>query len=43
MVICYSYLSESDEPAAVEQLCKTGEGNEKRTDTRSDTGTQKGV
>ena len=38
MVMRYSHLSQSHELAAVERLCKTGEGNEKRSDTRSDTG-----
>jgi hypothetical protein len=33
MVMRYSHLSQSNELAAVERLCKTGEGNEKRSDT----------
>ena len=37
MVMRYAHLSRSHELAAVERLCKTGEGNEKRSDTRSDT------
>lgn len=38
MVLRYSHLSQSHELAAVARLCKTGEGNKKRSDTRSDTG-----
>jgi site-specific recombinase XerD len=37
MVMRYSHLSQSHELAAVERLCKTGKGNEKESDTRSDT------
>ncbi len=37
MVMRYAHLSQSHELAAVERLCKTGEGNEKRSDTTSDT------
>jgi integrase len=37
MVMRYAHLSHSHELAAVERLCNTGEGNEKRTDTASDT------
>ncbi len=40
MVMRYAHLSQSHELAAVERLCKTGEGNEKRSDTRSDTSTK---
>jgi len=40
MVMRYAHLSQSHELAAVERLCKTGEGNEKPSDTRSDTGTK---
>ena len=36
MVMRYAHLSQSHELAAVERLCNTGEGNEKRSDTRSD-------
>ena len=43
MVMRYSNLSQSHELAAVERLCKTGEGNEKRSDTRSDTGANEGL
>jgi len=39
MVMRYAHLSQSHELAAVERLCNTGQGNEKRTDTRTDTGT----
>jgi hypothetical protein len=38
MVMRYSHLSQADELAAVERLCNTGQGNEKRSDTRNDTG-----
>jgi hypothetical protein len=38
MVMRYSHLSQSHELAAVERLCKTGEGSEKESDARSDTG-----
>ena len=37
MVMRYSHLSQSHELAAVERLCKTGEGNEEETDTTTDT------
>lgn len=37
MVMRYAHLSQSHELAAVERLCNTGEGNEKRSDTTSDT------
>ena len=40
MVMRYAHLSQSHELAAVERLCKTGEGNEKATDTRTDTSTK---
>ena len=40
MVMRYAHLSQSHELAAVERLCKTGEGNEKPTDTRTDTSTK---
>jgi hypothetical protein len=43
MVMRYAHLSQSHEMAAVERLCNTGEGNEKRSDTRSDTGTKQGL
>lgn len=42
MVMRYSHLSQSHELAAVERLCKTGEGNEKRSDTGSDTSSKQG-
>ena len=35
MVMRYAHLSQSHELAAVERLCNTGEGNEKRTATRT--------
>lgn len=35
MVMRYAHLSQLHELAAVERLCKTGEGNEKRSDTNS--------
>ncbi|MGD0910307.1 MAG: site-specific integrase [Terracidiphilus sp.] len=37
MVMRYAHLSQSYELAAVERLCKTGEGNEKESDTTTDT------
>jgi integrase len=43
MVMRYSHLSQAHELAAVERLCNTGQGNEKRSDTRSDTGTKEGL
>ena len=43
MVMRYPRLSQSHELAGVERLCKTGEGNEKRSDTRSHTGPNKGI
>jgi len=43
MVMRYAHLSHSHELAAVERLCNTGEGNEKRSDTKSDTSSTKGL
>ena len=43
MVMRYSHLSQAHELAAVERLCNTGQGNEKRSDTRSDTSTKQGL
>jgi integrase len=43
MVMRYSHLSHSHELAAVERLCNTGEGNEKRSDTTSDTSAKVGL
>jgi integrase len=43
MVMRYSHLSQSHEMAAVERLCNTGQGNEKRSDTRSDTDPKEGL
>lgn len=40
MVMRYSHLSQSHELGAVERLCNTGQGNEKRTATRTATGTK---
>jgi len=43
MVMRYSHLSQSHELAAVERLCKTGEGNKKQSDTRTDTSRKSGL
>jgi hypothetical protein len=43
MVMRYAHLSQSHELAAVERLCNTGQGNEKRSDTRSDISTREGL
>jgi site-specific recombinase XerD len=43
MVMRYSHLSQSHELAAVERLCKTDEGSEKQSDTRSDTSHKKAI
>lgn len=42
-VMRYAHLSQSHEMAAVERLCNTGQGNEKRSDTRSDTNAKEGL
>jgi hypothetical protein len=41
MAMRYAHLSQSHELAAVERLCKTGEGNEKRSDTSPKGGLEK--
>jgi len=38
LVMRYAHLSQSYALAAVERLCKTCEGNEKESDTTTDTG-----
>jgi hypothetical protein len=38
MVMRYSHLSQAHELAAVERLCNTGQGNEKRSDTSTKEG-----
>jgi hypothetical protein len=43
MVMRYSHLSQSHELAAVERLCKTDEGSEKQSGTRSDTSHRKSI
>jgi hypothetical protein len=43
MVMRYSHLSQSHEMAPAERLCNTDQGNEKRSDTRSETDPKKGV